>query len=260
MKKLLLLPFVVGILLFPQVSYALIVNSGLTVEKVVSPSDKTGGVITLRGEESDETVRVYQTDYMFYADGRNEFSKPGSVPRSNASWIAYSPNQITVPAGGRAECHTRYPCLTTRTCAAPIGRHHGGLVPKGALEVPSAKRGSCRRHTDRIPIRRPGYYEYRRYGERGPWNLPIKGLRPKTAKHVWSCMSKTRANGGSCRKSTWICSARADSWADIRREAWIFPGCSVRYTVDLGALKRGKYSAMVIADAGEERSLARGIR
>ncbi len=58
MKKLLILLFAVAILLFPQISYALIVSSGLTVEKVVLPGDKIVGVIALRGEESDETVRL----------------------------------------------------------------------------------------------------------------------------------------------------------------------------------------------------------
>ena len=57
MKKLLILLFAVAILLFPQISYALIVSSGLTVEKVVLPGDKIVGVIALRGEESDETER-----------------------------------------------------------------------------------------------------------------------------------------------------------------------------------------------------------
>ena len=33
----------------------------------------------------------------------------------------------------------------------------------------------------------------------------------------------------------------------------IFPGCSVRYAVDLGPLKPGKYNALVIADCGEDK-------
>lgn len=32
----------------------------------------------------------------------------------------------------------------------------------------------------------------------------------------------------------------------------IYPGCSVRYSINLGALNPGKYSALVIADNGDE--------
>ncbi|MDI9391577.1 MAG: hypothetical protein QM402_09665 [Synergistota bacterium] len=255
MKKLLLLPFVVGILLFPQVSYALIVNSGLTVEKVVSPSDKTGGVITLRGEESDETVRVYQTDYMFYADGRNEFGKPGSVPRSNASWIAYSPNQITVPAGGRAE--------VSYQISVPNDKNLRGtywsvimveLVPKGALEVPSAKKGEVA-----VGIRIASRYAVQvitSIGDTGTRALEFADKRLE-AKDGKTCLVLYVKNTGE----RWLV---PEVYVDLFGQSGqlgrypggklrIFPGCSVRYTVDLGALKRGKYSAMVIADAGEEK-------
>lgn len=171
---------------FPQVSCALTVSSGLTVAKVVLPGEKTGGVIVLTGGESAETVRIYQTDYMFYADGRNEFGKPGSAPRSNASWITYVPNQLILQPHGRAEVSYQ---ISVPNDEDLRGTYWSVIMvePVPALYVDL---------TD--PSGRPlGRYE-----------------------------------GGKLR---------------------IFPGCSVRYAVDLGPLKPGKYNALVIADCGEDK-------
>lgn len=254
MKKLLLLPFAAAIFLFPQISYALIVSSGLTVEKVVLPGDTVVGVITLRGEESDETVRIYQTDYMFYADGRNEFGKPGSVPRSNASWIAYSPNQITVPAGGRAE--------VTYQISVPNDKDLRGtywsvimaeLVPKGTLEVPSAKKGEVA-----VGIRIASRYAVQvitSIGDTGTRALEFadKRLEVKDGK---TCLVLDVKNAGE----RWLV---PEVYVDLADESGrplgqypggrlrVFPGCSVRYIVGLGQLKAGKYNALVIAECGK---------
>jgi len=254
MKKLLLLLSAVAILLFPQISYALIVSSGLTVEKVVLPGDKIVGVIALRGEESDETVRIYQTDYLFYADGRNEFGKPGSNPRSNASWISYSPNQITLPAGGRAE--------VTYQITVPNDKDLRGTywsvimveeVPKGTLEVPSAKKGEVA-----VGIRVVSRYAVQvvtHIGDTGTRALEFadKKLEMKDGK---TCLILDVKNTGE----RWLV---PEVYVDLFGQSGqlgrypggklrIFPGCSVRYRVDLGALKPGKYNALVIADCGED--------
>lgn len=255
MKKMLLLPFVVAVFLFPQISYALVVNSGLTVEKAVSPGDKAGGVIILQGEDSAETVRIYQTDYLFYADGKNEFGKPGSVSRSNASWITYSPNQLVVPAGGRAEVPYQI--------SVPNDKNLRGtywsvimieLVPKGALEVPGAKKGEVA-----VGIRIASRYAVQvitSIGDTGKKALEFvdKKLEAKGGK---TCLVLDVKNTGE----QWLV---PEVYVDLFGKSGllgrypggklrIFPGCSVRYTVDLGTLKPGKYNAMVIADAGEEK-------
>ena len=81
-------------------------TSGLTEEVVVSPGEKVTGMITLRNSgETPETVRAYQTDYLFHADGRTVYGEPGSTPRSNASWITIYPTEVTLPPGGEATIH-----------------------------------------------------------------------------------------------------------------------------------------------------------
>ena len=50
-------------------------------------------------EKTPQEVKVYQTDYLFYADGSTYYGDPGTMPRSNTRWISFTPKQFTVPAG-----------------------------------------------------------------------------------------------------------------------------------------------------------------
>ena len=77
------------------------VIGGLTREATLQPGGRTEGRIILRNNSNEpQEVKVYQTDYLFWADGRNEYGEPGSTPRSNARWIVHSPQQLTLPPKG----------------------------------------------------------------------------------------------------------------------------------------------------------------
>jgi len=71
---------------------------GLSRISSLEPGGKTEGKILVRNESSEpQTVKVYQTDYLFFADGRNLYGKPGTDRRSNALWITFSPQRLVVP-------------------------------------------------------------------------------------------------------------------------------------------------------------------
>lgn len=48
-------------------------------------------------------LRVYQTDYVFQADGTTQYPAPGSEGRSNAAWLKVAPATVVVPAGEEVE-------------------------------------------------------------------------------------------------------------------------------------------------------------
>ena len=62
---------------------------GSTVEERVSaPGETYLGTIVVRNLTlQDQPVRIYQTDYLFFADGTSHFDDPGSAKKSNAKWI-----------------------------------------------------------------------------------------------------------------------------------------------------------------------------
>ncbi|PIQ60604.1 MAG: hypothetical protein COV99_10915 [Bacteroidetes bacterium CG12_big_fil_rev_8_21_14_0_65_60_17] len=65
------------------------------------PGATLTGSVTIDNETSElQQARVYQRDYLFFADGTNSYDDPGSTARSNADWITFSPEQATVPPNG----------------------------------------------------------------------------------------------------------------------------------------------------------------
>jgi hypothetical protein len=75
------------------------INGSLFREYIVEPGRAYEGTVELRNQgDTQQEVKIYQTDYLTYADGRALFGDPGLLPRSNARWITFAPAQITVPA------------------------------------------------------------------------------------------------------------------------------------------------------------------
>ena len=72
---------------------------GSTVEeRVVAPGESYIGSIVVRNlSKQDQPVRIYQTDYRFFADGTSHFDDPGTTARSNASWITPTVRSLLVP-------------------------------------------------------------------------------------------------------------------------------------------------------------------
>jgi hypothetical protein len=83
----------------PGVAQASITVVGsLSHEYAVEPAGRYQGTVEIRNSgTTPQEVRVYQSDYISFADGRSLYGEPGSLPRSNARWITFSPAQITVP-------------------------------------------------------------------------------------------------------------------------------------------------------------------
>lgn len=75
-----------------------IVKGGLTYEHTVSPGQTAEGVFELvNNDETAQEVKLYQTDYFFYADGRVLYGEPGKLERSNARWISLTPPTVVIP-------------------------------------------------------------------------------------------------------------------------------------------------------------------
>ncbi len=78
----LVLVFMIPVNLIAGIS---IIN-GLTHEKVVEQGEIYNGLLDIQnnGMEPIE-IKIYQTDYLFFFDGRNLYDEPGSIARSNAN-------------------------------------------------------------------------------------------------------------------------------------------------------------------------------
>ena len=82
---------------------SIIVVGGLTHEHQLSPGGEYNGVIELENiSDQPGRVRIYQTDYTFNASGETHYPEPGSLDRSNAAWIEFTPQELTIDPGQQA--------------------------------------------------------------------------------------------------------------------------------------------------------------
>lgn len=72
----------------------------------VVPGQKKYGTITVENPTPEErSMRLYLEDWRYTGsgDGSKEFLPAGTLPQSCASWISFSPAEITIPAFGRQQ-------------------------------------------------------------------------------------------------------------------------------------------------------------
>ena len=240
---------------FASPTLAISLPGGLTIEKTVLPNGSaSGSIVILNNETAAETVRIYQTDYTFNADGKNEFGKPGSIARSCANWITLSSNQIVVPPKGSAEISYK---ISVPDNESLRGTYWSVImaepVPDASLTPPSPEKGKASigvqavfRHAVQVIVN---------IGDTGVKALEFTSKKLKSEKGKTFLIIDAKNTG-----ERWLVPDLYVDLFDRNGQAKrchggkfrIYPGCSVRYTVDLGQLGRGTYNALVVADAGEE--------
>jgi len=246
-------------LLIPYVSKAEVAIVGeLAHEKKATVGESYQGVIFIRNSsEEAQEVKVYQTDYLFFFDGRSVFGEPGTIKRSNANWINFSPKRLTIPANEVSQVNY---IVNVPADAALIGTYWSVLMVEGipgssSEAVGEEKEGATLgirqvirygihmvTHIGDTGVRRLEFLKTRllREGERKILQVDIENIGERLLKSfLWAELYDEegsyvgRFEGGEFH---------------IR----IYPGTSVRYRVDLTQVPEGKYKALVVADSGGE--------
>lgn len=229
------------------------VVGGLVRSRPAQPGETYEAVILLKNPAAEAVdVRVYQTDYLFFADGTNLYGEPGSASRSNARWIAVSPARLSLAAGQTASVYVRVqvpadpPLSGTYWSLLMIEPEPEPVVSDGSptpalglrqvirtgvqivTEVGAAARGAVRFQGKRIIKDESG-----RFLELEVENVGDRLLAPAFSAELFqaSGVSVGRFEGQKLR---------------------IYPGCSVRHRINLTDVPPGAFKAMVIGDNGDE--------
>lgn len=262
MKKGLLVPLCLCFLLSPfflSTGYAIQLPDGMTVNKTLPLGGQTSGniVIANNGKEA-ETVRIYQTDYMFSADGKNNFGSPGSMPRSNAKWIKFTPNQVTVAPG--EETSIFYEIAVPETSDLR-GTYWSVImvepIPQDALKPPNPKKDKATIGVQ--AVFRHAVQMITHIENTGTRALQFSNKALKVQAHK-TFLTIDVENVGERWLVPQLYVDVADSGGNAMKryegkKFRIYPGCSARYVIDLGKLNSGKYNALVIADSGENEKV-----
>ena len=254
-RTVIILPGLLLVLAMPPASRAGIsVTSGLTYEKDAGAGAAYQGTLQLKnpGNASQE-VKVYQTDYLFYADGRNLYGDPGTTPRSNAGWITFAPRRLVIPPGGTAQ--VAY-AVAVPADDALAGTYWSLLmveaVPADSPEAVIQKKG-------KVTF---GISQVMRYAAQMVTH--ISGTGERNLRFAQTRLVKE--NGRRILQvdlenigQIWL---KPALWVDFYDEAGrsagkfdggksrIYPATSARFTIDLSSVPKGQYKALVVADCG----------
>jgi hypothetical protein len=228
------------------------VLSNSVQEREVEAGASYAGEIRVRNDGTEPRgVRVYQTDYLFYADGSNSYAQPGSHGRSNAGWITVTPTDVVIPAGQAADITYR----VTVPADPSLGGTYWSMVMVEPTAVPTSEPearqpGLGLRTTIRFGIQIathvPGEAEHRlRLGnpqvvldDAGSRNLQFElvndggvAYRPKVSLEVYD-----RSGGLTASMEA--------------QRGLIYPGTSALQRFEFSELPAGEYQAVVVVDTG----------
>jgi hypothetical protein len=231
-----------------------LVNGALTHEKTAGPGESYEGTIELQNPEGKpQEVKVYQTDYVFYSDGRSLYGDPGKTPRSNAGWVSITPKRATIPPKDSIAVHYSIKVPEDKTLA---GTYWSIIMVEGIPEdSPESSTGT----KDKVAM---GVRQVFRYGIQVVTHIgdtgarSLKFLSTKLVKQDGKQLFQLEAENTGER---WL---RSAIWVELYdlsgkfigkfegEHLRLYPGTSVRYTIDLTTVPNNTYKALVVIDCG----------
>jgi hypothetical protein len=214
------------------------------------PGDSYRGSIAIRNAgPAVAQVKLYQTDYSFFADGNNHFDLPGSHSRSNGPWLQLNREQITIAphSAVTVDYEVRVPADARLTgtywsvvMVQELPAAEASGVPRAGMNL-----GQTLRHAIQIVTE---------IGDSGRSEVAFRNARlmHEGAKREFDIDLENTGD-------RWL---RTDVWLELhdslghivgrfpapRRRT--FPGTSVRNRIELSAAPAGKYLGLLVADGG----------
>jgi len=248
-------PFFLLLLVLPLSAGAapVVLQSPLYVEYDVQPGKAYEGTLEIvNPNDTPQDVKLYQTDYLFWADGRNEYGEPGKVARSNARWITVAPARATIPPN--ETLRARYTVQVPND--ASLKGAYWSMIMVEPVD-PSSPESSSGGKEIQLGVRQVLRYAVQvatTIGSTGTVKLKFAGMR-------------LAAEGGKRNlqvdvENTGERTYRATTWVDLYDakggyvgqyqggDRRLYPGTSVRFSIDLAGVADATYKALVLVDCG----------
>jgi hypothetical protein len=252
-----------GMVLIPIFTFCLhaqiSITSELSQEKAVRSGETyTGAIVIHNDSKEQQEAKVYQTDYSFQFNGTNTYGEAGSLPRSNAKWIAFSPSYVTLPPEGSVSVN--YIVTVPRDSAGGklTGTYWSMMMVEG-IHKGSAE-SSLPRKDQKAQM---GIMQTIRYGiqistsieKTGEKKIKFLGTNLVTKKDGKRDLEIDIENTGEIAMLpdvyVELFNDRGVSLGQFPGSKYrIYPGTSVRQLIDVSKVAKGSYKAMVAVDAG----------
>jgi hypothetical protein len=241
----------------------IVVTGDLTHEYQLKPGQTHEASIELENRDATpKTVRIYQTDYRYQANGQSFFPSPGTTERSNAGWLTFSPKVMTVPPMQKSRIRYLIRVPRDRT---KKGTYWSMLMIQ---EVPDAAPAKTERKDNTVtlasPASRSGVQIVTQLENSGQIALEFTSATvvSKNAKRILSIDIENRGTriahpemwlevytGGGLKAGRFVSEAGS-----------ILPGCSIRREIDISTLPKGTYNSLFIADCGQRDTFGLEIK
>jgi hypothetical protein len=237
---------------------------GQTVqERAAAPGRSyTGTVLVSNASREPQTARLYLTDYWFDAAGETRYDAPGTLARSSAAWVALDAGQVRVAPG--ATVPVRY---TVRVPAgAPLaGTYWSMLMIESATPAPAAGGGVAFGTAVRYGVQLVSHVDGAREAAAdtaaaAPPAAPsaeISAPRVVSGEHGARVLTfdlrHTGTRGYRPTLSVELVDESGRSHGTLRQtRGLLYPGTSLRQRFVLDGVPAGRYTAVVVADTGDE--------
>lgn len=232
------------------------VSGGLTRQLIVQPGGSHEGAIVIQNTgDKPVDIKFFQTDYAFSAAGETRYGVPGKAARSNASWVAFVPHQVTIPAHDTASV---YYTINVPRGTGLSGTYWSVLMvePVDTTQLILPKEQKANVNVGVKVVARYAVQMVTSIGDTGTRDVKLSNVRviSDSGQRV---LEFDIENTGErwLNPSVWIDLYDAKGVSLGRRHCnrmRLYPGCSGRYRAALGDIPQGEYQAMMIADNGDE--------
>jgi len=253
-----LLALLAAVLLAGELRAQVFVLGDLSQDRDARPGETYEGRILLRNGSSEPAeAKIYQTDYLFFRDGKNIYGEPGSAERSNSGWITYNPSRVILPARSTVTVEYRVAVPLNSGTTQLNGSYWSMLMVEGiGKQSPESSLGEPDKQT-------LGVAQVLRYGvqiathiagtgDRAVRFLETKLVKEETGEHY---LQVDIENSGDLwmRPDVYVEVFDTDGASRGRHPGSAFrmyPGTSVRQRIAIPELPSGEYKALVVVDAG----------
>jgi len=231
------------------------VVGSLTAQRSAKPGEVYEGTIALTNAgDAPEEAKIYQRDYFFFADGTVLYAEPSTEDSSNASWITFTPNLLTVPPKERAEVGYRVRVPT----GAPLDGTYWSLI---LVEGVPKSRQAAEEEPERLTL---NFRQVTRYAIQIVTNVPgaarpdvkfsnTRLLAEETGRTLQVDVENTGLLWTRPAFLVKLFDMLGKPVTELAQPARrIYPGTSIRVVFPLPQLAAGSYKALVVADGGNE--------
>ena len=258
MKHFPLLLFVFAFMAAPAWGQLSVIGE-LSQDRDARPGETYEGIIIVKNDTDEpQEAKVYQTDYLFYFNGTNDYGEPGTIPRSNARWVTFSPASLVVPPQSSMAVNYTIKIPSDINGAPLVGSYWSMLMIEGIGK--GSAESTLPRDSSKTQM---GIQQTIRYGIQLATHIAQTGDKKV---NFLNAQLVTKEDGGKFLQvdieNTGDLGIRPEVYVELFDASGasvgkyegnryrLYPGTSVRQMINLSKAPPGEFRALVVVDAG----------